>query len=73
MNELRCHHCTRFLGESSTALTFVGMFKDPRERERVSVPRDTWRCKSCGWCNVFQVTDTPAREWRDGIDLKRAS
>jgi hypothetical protein len=71
--ELRCHHCTQWLGETSRSLAFVGMFKDPRQRERVAAPRDTWRCKSCGWANVFQAPDTAPRQWRDGIDLKGAA
>jgi hypothetical protein len=71
--QLHCHHCQRWLGESRESLAFVGMFKDPRQRERVTEPRDTWRCKSCGWANVFQVSDAPARHWRDGIDLKGAA
>jgi hypothetical protein len=71
---LRCHHCGQsFLGESSSALVFVGMFKDPRERERITAPRDTYRCKSCGWANVFQAPDTAPRHWRDGIELKGAA
>ena len=68
--QLHCHHCQRWLGESSDPLTFVGMFKDPRERERVGGPRDTYRCKSCGWANVFQTAQGAVREWRPGIELK---
>ena len=69
--QLHCHHCQRWLGEARDSLTFVGMFKDPRQRERVEGPRDTYRCKSCGWANVFQSPANAAiREWRDGIELK---
>ena len=68
--QLHCHHCQRWLGESRETLTFAGMFRDPRQRERISEPRDTWRCKSCGWANVFVVLGTAVREWRDGIELK---
>lgn len=71
--QLHCHHCQRWLGETSQSLVFVGMFKDPRERERVTGARDSWRCKSCGWTMVFQAPEMPVRAWRDGIDLKRAS
>jgi hypothetical protein len=70
--QLHCHHCSTWIGEAREALTFVGMFKDPRERERVASPRDTWRCKRCSWVNVFQSQAAPVREWRDGIELKRA-
>jgi hypothetical protein len=71
--QLHCHHCSTWLGEAREALTFVGMFKDPRERERVPGPRDTYRCKRCGWANVFQAPDTAPRHWREGIDLKGAA
>jgi hypothetical protein len=71
--QLHCHHCSTWLGEARETLTFVGMFKDPRERERVTGPRDTYRCKRCGWANVFQAPDTAPRQWRDGIDLKGAA
>lgn len=71
--QLHCHHCSTWLGETAASLTFVGMFKDPRERERISEPRDTYRCKRCGWANVFHAQGTEtAREWREGIELKRA-
>ena len=70
--QLHCHHCQRWLGECRESLTFVGMFKDPRERERVSEPRDTYRCKSCGWANVFLATANAAlRDWR-AVELKKA-
>jgi hypothetical protein len=69
--QLHCHHCQRWLGETSQSLTFAGMFKDPRHRERLAEPRDTYRCKSCGWANLFvAAADAPIREWRAGIDLK---
>ncbi len=52
--QLHCHHCQRWIGETSQSLVFVGMFKDPRDRERVEGHRDTYRCPSCKWSNVFQ-------------------
>jgi hypothetical protein len=61
--QLHCHHCQRWLGEARESLTFVGMFKDPRDRERLAEPRDTYRCKSCGWANVFQTA--AVRDWRE--------
>jgi hypothetical protein len=71
--QLHCHHCSTWLGESRESLTFVGMFKDPRERERVPQPRDTYRCKRCGWVNVFQATDAAVRDWRADVEIKKAS
>jgi len=71
--QLHCHHCQRWLGETSESLMFVGMFKDPRQRERLSDPRDTYRCASCKWVNVFQSSANAAtRDYRD-VELKRAS
>ena len=65
--QLRCHHCGGWLGESSNSLTMVGIFKNPPDREYVAPPRETYRCKGCGWVNVFQV---PAvRDYRN-IELK---
>ena len=69
--ELRCHHCTQWLGETSRSLVFVGMFKSPQDRQRVDGPRDTYRCKGCGWVNVFQGTASAAiRDYRANIELK---
>ena len=69
--QLHCHHCQRWLGESPHSLTFVGMFKDPRDREHVPGPRHTYRCKSCGWVTVFQSTANAAmRDYRQDITLK---
>ena len=68
--QLHCHHCSTWLGETASSLVFVGMFKDPRERERVQEPRDTYRCKRCGWANVFQTqANATMRDYRS-IDLK---
>jgi len=52
------------MGETSSSLTFVGMFKRPEDRSMVEAPRDTWRCKSCGWVNVFQAEERDPRSWR---------
>jgi len=69
--ELRCHHCTQWLGETSHSLVFVGMFKAPQDRHRVPAPRDTYRCKGCGWVNVFQSSANAAtRDYRHDIQLK---
>jgi hypothetical protein len=67
--QLRCHHCKQWLGESSVPLELVGMFKDPRQRERVEEPRDSWRCKACGWVNVFQAPGATSGSWRD-VEVK---
>lgn len=66
--QLRCHHCKQWLGESSQPLELVGLFKDPRQRERIQIPRDTWRCRACGWANVF--APAASGSWRD-VELKR--
>ena len=69
--QLHCHHCQRWLGETSQSLVFVGMFKDPHDRQRVEGARDTYRCKSCGWVNVFQSQANAAmRDYRHDIQLK---
>lgn len=65
--QLHCHHCQRWVGETSQSLVFVGMFKAPHDRARVDGARDVWRCKSCGWVNVFQPA--AVRDYRD-IELK---
>lgn len=54
MHDLRCHHCSQWIGESPEPLEFVGLFKNPRDREMVSVPRVSYRCGKCGWLNVFR-------------------
>jgi hypothetical protein len=54
MFDLLCHHCSHWMGESSEPLEFLGMFKNPSDRNRVDGPRSSWRCKSCGWVNVFR-------------------
>lgn len=51
---IRCHRCKQWIGESREEMELVGLFKDPRECERLPAPRDTWRCKACGWANVFR-------------------
>jgi len=56
------------MGESREPMELVGMFKAPRDVEAVPGPRDTWRCKSCGWANVFR----PISDWRD-VEVKQAA
>lgn len=58
--ELRCHHCTHALRGTKYPAVFVGMFKPIGQRVYVG-PGDTYRCKGCGWVNVFQ----PPAERRD--------
>lgn len=69
--QLRCHHCSSWIGEAQQAMQLVGVFKSPRDRERIEGPRDTWRCKGCGWVNVFHpMNDTrQASSWRD-VEIK---
>lgn len=64
--QINCHHCTRWIGESRTPLTFAGMFKEPQDRSRIDEPRDTYRCKSCGWVNVFrEERRSKPDSWKD--------
>ena len=69
--QLRCHHCQRWIGESSAAVVFVGMFKDPKDRELIPVPRDTYRCSSCKWVNVFRADNAAPQSWRQ-VELKQS-
>ena len=65
---VRCHHCSStFIGETSQSLVFVGMFKDSHDKDYIPGPRDTYRCKACGWINVFKPQ--AVRDYRN-IDLK---
>ena len=70
--QMRCHHCHQWVGESSAPMDFVGMFKDPRDRSMIPEPRDTYRCKHCGWANVFRpvAVNGGRQTWR-AIELKR--
>lgn len=68
--QLRCHHCTQWLGETSQSLSFTGMFHAPQDREWVEGQRDTYRCKGCGWVNVFKpVANAAMRDWRN-VEIK---
>lgn len=58
------------MGEASEPMELVGLFKEPRDVERLTEPRDTWRCKSCGWANVFRRARS--RSWHE-IETKGAS
>ena len=72
-HQLYCHHCSQWVGESSDPVTLVGMVRDPRDRNLVPSPRNTWRCKSCGWVNIFRVVAVPAPhvpDWRT-VELKQ--
>ena len=62
---VRCHHCSAFCGEASEPLKFVGMFERAKDANVVALPRETWRCGSCGWVNVFRRAS-----WRD-VETKR--
>lgn len=67
--QLHCHRCKQWLGESSRPVELVGLFKEPRQREIIAVPRETWRCKACGWANVFVGA---AQDWAN-VELKRGA
>jgi len=70
--QLRCHHCSQWVGESSIPLEFFGMFKHPRDCALVEEPRSTYRCKSCGWVTVFRpAMANGIRPWR-AIELKQS-
>lgn len=69
--QVHCHRCKQWLGESSRVLELVGLFKDPRQRERVAEPRDTWRCRACGWANVFLPAGRIAVETSPGAYVER--
>ena len=71
-HQLHCHYCSHWLGEASAPVEFMGMFKQPKEREQVEPPRDTYRCGSCRWVNVFRRPERQGRDWRH-IHLKTSS
>jgi len=56
---LRCHHCSRYLGEAPGPRELVGLVKEPSMRELIAPPRDSRPCKACGWTNIFQPLDGP--------------
>lgn len=60
MQQLRCHRCSAWIGESPGPMELVGIFKNARDRECLPGPRSSWRCKGCGWVNVFE----PHPDWR---------
>jgi hypothetical protein len=55
---IRCHRCSKFLGESDRPMEFVGVVRMRDDRELVKPPRATWLCK-CGWSNIFVPADPP--------------
>lgn len=69
--QLRCHHCKQWLGEAPGPMELVGLFKDTYAVEQVTPPRYTWRCKACGWANVFRTAATGLASWRE-VELKQA-
>jgi len=60
--ELRCHRCSHFMGESSEPVEFTGLFKRTRDRAKIAEPRSAWLCPSCGWTNTFRQTSV---DWRE--------
>jgi hypothetical protein len=62
--DLRCHRCSAWIGEARESMELVGLFQKPRDREHIPEPRDAWRCKGCGWVNVFKPAEKPAASWR---------
>lgn len=71
--EIRCHHCgNKWIGESSRVMRFVGQVESPRLRELAIGPRDSWRCKSCGWVSIFVPAESetkPRAGWR-AVEVK---
>jgi phage FluMu protein Com len=68
-NQLRCHHCSHWVGESSSPVEFAGMFRSLRDRVFVEEPRTTFQCRHCKWVNVFRPTANPAQRWQP-IEMK---
>lgn len=66
MIQIYCTECTRWVGEASHALEYVGKFKDRKERRTVPEPRDTYLCKSCGWVMVFRPKPELAMQLKTG-------
>jgi hypothetical protein len=64
--EIRCGHCSQFVGEVHEPVRFVGMFEDPKDRLCLPEPRSTWRCGKCGWATIFR----PERGRREQIETK---
>lgn len=71
--EIRCHRCSSWIGEAKDPMELVGIFKVVRDVELIRAPRNTWRCKSCGWANVFRVAEPAGNgKWRD-VELKEGA
>lgn len=73
--DVRCHRCSKWIGEAHEPVELVGLFRDPQDRHNIPAPRQTFRCKSCMWTNVFRVV---ASAWRGvqtkaGVDIPGAS
>lgn len=34
-------------------MRLVGIFRSSRDSATIAAPRWSWRCKGCGWLNVF--------------------
>jgi hypothetical protein len=52
--EVRCHHCSKFVGESAVRLKLVGVVESRELREKMDADRFSWLCK-CGWTTVFKA------------------
>jgi hypothetical protein len=53
LHEVRCHKCSRFVGESDCELDVIAIVKERELREAVALPRVSYTCK-CGWVSVFR-------------------
>lgn len=60
--KIRCHHCSKYIGESSAPVEIRGTLsvKDVDEPEiaefirKIYPHRIAWRCK-CGYMNIFKT------------------
>jgi hypothetical protein len=67
---IHCHKCSAWIGETTNPMEPWGLFRSARDRESVPPPRNSWRCKGCGWVNVFRVSKIGKHgSWRE-VEVK---
>jgi hypothetical protein len=57
--DLRCHHCSHWLGETFIDLRPAAVCENPQDRTQIAPPRFTWRCPSCKWVTVLLMATDP--------------
>lgn len=62
--EIRCHHCSHFLGEADRPLELVAIVKTRAMRDAIAPPRQSWKCK-CGWTSVFRTAEPESQMYGD--------